>query len=220
MVQALLVAAAGAVLACGPRQVVVIEPPVNAQQVATRLEAAEQLEVPLRVVFEWSMMEQGVRISGRGAARMEPPYKARLDLFLDNNEPAGRAALVDDDLRIPADLPPQVLPPANLLWSTLGVFRPGLGTALLGAERDGDGLLLRYGLPGGDEAVYHLSEGRIDEVEVSRQGTVVQHLRIERDDLQIPVEAVYRDLVEVRELRLTRETVAQTEPFPSDIWRP
>ena len=63
-------------------------------------------------------------------------------------------------------------------------------------------------------------DGRIVRVEVSRNGTVVQRLTLVRDDLQVPVEAVYRDLVEVRELRLVRESVAQTEPFPSDIWMP
>ena len=186
---AVVLAGAG-VVGCGPRQVVVLEPPVNAQEVTVRLRNTERMETPLRVVFEWSMSEQGVRLSGRGVARMEPPFKSRLDLFLDNGEPAGRAAMVEDDLRIPVDLPPQVLPPANLLWSALGTFRPGLGTALLGAERADGGLRVRYGLPGGDEAVYHLREGRIEQVEVVRQGTVVQRLTIERDALQVPVEAI------------------------------
>ncbi|MEK9501296.1 hypothetical protein [Gaopeijia maritima] len=220
---ALAVAALSAVLgvaACGPGRVVVLEPPVNAQEVVSRLEARERLAVPLRVVFDWEMSEQGVRVDGRGSARMEPPFKARLDLFLGNNEPAGSASAIDDDLRIPTELPPQVLPPANLLWSALGVFKPGLGTALLGAERVDGGVHLSYGLPGGETAVYRLVDGRIVRVEVMREGSVVQRLTLQRDDLQVPVEATYRDLVEVRELKLVRESVAQTEPFPPDIWTP
>lgn len=213
-------AAVVGISACGPGRVVVIEPPVNAQEIVSRLESRERLTVPLRVVFDWEMSEQGVRVDGRGSARMEPQFKARLDLFLGNNEPAGSAAAVDDDLRVPTEFPPQVLPPVNLLWSALGVFRPGLGTALLGAERVEGGVHLSYGLPGGDTAVYRLVDGLIERVEVFREGTVVQRLTLERDDLQIPIEAVYRDLVDVLELRLVRESVAQTEPFPSDIWMP
>lgn len=206
--------------ACSSGRVVVLEPPVNAQEVVSRLEAGERLNVPMRVVFDWEMSEQGVRVDGRGSARMEPAFKARLDLFLGNNEPAGSAAAFEDDLRIPTNLPPQVLPPVNLLWSALGVFRPGMGTALLGAERVDGAIHLTYGLPGGDRAVYRVVEGRIVRVEVSRGGSVIQRLTLERDEMQVPVEAVYRDLVEVRELRLVRESVAQTEPFPPDIWMP
>ncbi len=204
----------------GPGRVVIVEAPINAQELAVRLEANERLRTPTRVVFGWEMSEQGVRVDGRGSARLEPPYKGRLDLFLGNGEPAGSASVIDDDLRLPTGLPPSVLPPANLLWGALGVFRPGLGTALLGAERTDQHLQLRYGLPGGDEAVYSLREGRIERVDVTRRGSVIQTLTLQRDSLQIPVEALYRDLVEVRELRLKRQTVQQTEPFPADIWRP
>jgi hypothetical protein len=201
--------------------VVIIEAPINVQEIVLRLETSERLETPLRVVFDWEMAERGgARVDGRGAARLEPPFKARLDLFLGNGEPAGSASLVDDDLRLPTQMPPSVLPPANLLWSALGVFRPGLGTALLGAERVDGRIDVRYGLPGGEEAVYRLLDGRIERVEVSRDGTVVQRLTVERDALGVPTEAVFRDLVDVRELRLTRSSVAQTEPFPPDIWRP
>lgn len=206
--------------ACSSGRVVVLEAPVNAQEIVSRLEAQERLSTPLRVVFDWQMSEQGVRVDGRGSARMEPAYKARLDLFLGNNEPAGSAAAFEDDIRIPTRVPPQVLPPANLLWSALGVFRPGLGTALLGAERVDGGVHLVYGLPGGERAIYRVVGGRVVRVEVTRDGTVLKRLTLERDEHQIPVEAVYRDLVEVRELRLVRESVVQTEPFPPDIWMP
>jgi len=211
-----------ALASCGGRQqVVIIEAPINVQEIVLRLETTERLTTPLRVVFDWEMSERGgARVDGRGAARLEPPFKARLDLFLGNGESAGSASVVEDDLRLPTQMPPSVLPPPNLLWSALGVFRPGMGTALNGAERI-DGLMhVRYGLPSGEEVVYRLLEGRIDQIEVKREGTVIQRLTLERDALGVPVEALFRDLVDVRELRLTRSTVAQTEPFPPDIWRP
>lgn len=215
-----VVAALVSLAACGSRQVVVYEAPVNAQSLALRLEAQETIDDPTRVVFEWAVAEQGVRVSGRGVTRMEPPYKARLDLFLGNGEAAGRAALVDDVLRLPARLPPAVLPPPHLLWATVGVFKPGVGTTLLGAERVEGGIRMRYELADGREAHYLVDEGLLRGVEVLREGTVVQRVALERDGLGVPTEAVFRDLVEVRELRLTRESVQLTEPFPSDIWYP
>jgi hypothetical protein len=200
--------------------VIIQEAPVDAAALALRLEAQERIDAPTRVVFEWAVAEEGIRVSGRGVTRMEPPFKARLDLFLGNGEAAGRAALVDDALRLPARLPPAVLPPPHLLWATVGVFHPGSGTALLGAERRDGGIRMRYALPGGREAHYLVKDGRLDGVEVLQGRTVVQRVTLERDTLGVPTEALFRDLVEVRELRLTRETVQQTEPFPSDIWYP
>lgn len=218
-------AALGAVIALaacgGSGRVVVIEAPINVQEVVLRAESSERLRVPQQVVFDWAMAERGgARVDGQGVARMEPPFRARLDLFLGNGEPAGAAAIVEDDLRLPTGMSPNVLPPPHLLWGALGVFRPGLGTGLLGAERDGEYMLVRYSLPGNSEAIYRLADGRIQQVEVMRDGSVVQRLTLERDELGVPVEALYRDLVEVTELKLTRTSVAQTEPFPSDIWTP
>ena len=215
MVSAML----GSACASAP-PVVQLLPALDAQQLALQLEQREALQHPTRVVFDWAMTEQGVRASGQGVARLEPAFKARLDLFLGNGEGAGRAALVDDELRLPLDLPPAVVPPANLLWGVLGVFRPGLGTVLLGAARQTDGLTLRYALANGDEVQYHLVEGRLDRIEVLQSGSVVQQVVLQRDALGVPLEARFRDLVAVRELRLTRTDVQRTEPFPSDIWFP
>ena len=49
-------------------------------------------------------------------ARIEPPSKARLDLFLDNGEGVLSAALVDDELRLPHGAPEDILPPVELMW--------------------------------------------------------------------------------------------------------
>ncbi len=218
---ALALAGAAWVAGCGGRQeVIVIGPPVDADQVALRAESETRLREPSRIVFAWSLSEQGVRASGRGVARVEPSYKARLDLFLENGETAARAAMVNDDLRVPPGVPSNILPPAHLLWGTLGVFRPGLGTGLTGGERvEGEGVRLTYRLPGGDEVRYLLdASSRIRQVEVRLGGTPIQQLTLTRDDQGFPSEAVYRDLAAFRELRLTRESVEHVEPFPPDIW--
>jgi hypothetical protein len=128
--------------------------------------------------------------------------------------------MVDDDLRIPAGVPADILPPSHLMWGTLGVFRPGLGTGLLGGDplEDG-GVRLKYRLGGGDEVHYLLDRSRqIQEVEVFRGGTAIQRVTLERGEGTFPTAAVYRDLSSFRELRITRESVEQVESFPPDIW--
>lgn len=167
------------------------------------------------------MSEPGLRASGRGVARMEPPFRARLDLFLENGEAAGRSALVGDELRLPVDLPLEIVPPPHLLWGVLGVFRPEVGSFLAGAEQVDGQTRIRYLAQGqGAEVRYTLRAGRIEQIEALRQGTVVQRVVLERDALGVPATATFRDLVAVRELRLTRTSVQQTEPFPPDIWFP
>lgn len=209
--------------ACGgPQQVVVIEAPVDADQIALRASGSTALPHPSRIVFEWSLAEQGVRAQGRGVARVEPAYKARLDLFLSNAETATMAAMVQDDLRMPPGMPTDILPPSHLLWGTLGVFRPGLGTSLLGGDRlEGGAVRLRYRIPGGNEVHYRLDQAlRIRQVEVFESGTAIQRLTLEHGEGRFPTEIVFRDLAAFRELRIRRESEEQVEPFPADIWRP
>lgn len=206
----------------GTRQVVVVGPPLDAGQVALRAEGVTALTQPSRIVFAWSLSEQGVRVAGRGVARVEPAYKARLDLFLPNGETAARASMVGDDLRIPPGVPTGILPPSHLMWGTLGVFRPGMGIGLTGGDALEDGAArLTYQLQNGDEVRYLLDGARqVREVEVLRSGTPIQRLVLTHDGGEFPSEAVYRDLTSFRELRITRESVEHVEPFPPDIWTP
>src|SRR5687768_1387011 len=109
-------------------------PTVDAAELALRLEARGRIEEPIRIMFEWSLSDRDARFRGRGVARVEPPYKARLDLFLASGETAVRAALVGDELRLPRGAPEGLVPPAEMLWGTLGVFKPSIDARLLGAE--------------------------------------------------------------------------------------
>jgi hypothetical protein len=217
-----LFAAAGLLTACSPRRVVVIAPAVDAEQAALALEDHTGLREPVRILFDWQLNEAGVRVSGRGVARIEPPYKARLDLFLGNGETVVKAALVNGDLRLPPGAPRNVLPPADLMWGTLGVFRPQMGTELIGGDRlEGGGLRLRYRYEDGNELHYRMTDGLLRNVELVEGGHVVQRVRLELDaDDRYPLEATYRNLAAFRELKLTRESVERVEPFPPDTWDP
>jgi hypothetical protein len=189
---------------------------------ATRLQSETRLEGPLQIAFAWQLNESGQRVRGRGVARVEPPYRARLDLFLDNGETVISAGLVDDDLRLPRGAPDDVLPPADLMWGVLGVFRPPADTRLLGAERlEGDGTRLRYGYADGTEIYYEVVGGSVQTLEMIQGGRVMQRVSLEPDaGDRYPVEATYRHMGEFRELRLERQSLRVAEPFDPDIWDP
>lgn len=209
-------------IGCSPPPPPPAGPELDAGQIAARARTGTRLQEPARILFDWSLTERDGRFKGRGVARIEPPYRARLDLFLPGGESVARAALVDGDLRIPPGVPDGIIPPAHLLWGVLGVFNPGSGNALLGAQAiDGGGFVLRYGFPDGREIRYTLSGARVRGVEVLEAGHVVQRVELRADeDDRYPEEAIYRDLAAYRELTITRESVENVEPYPPDIWDP
>jgi hypothetical protein len=193
---------------------------VDPQELARSLTDGTTIEQPIRVVFGWQLNEGGMRVSGRGVARVEPPYKARLDLFLGNGETVVGAALVNGDLRLPPGAPTNILPPADLMWGVLGVFFPQRGVTLLGADRlEGDDLRLRYGYDDGRELHYRVTGDRIGTLELLREDHVVERVELELgEDDRYPVEATYRNMAAFRELKMARESLEHVEPFPPDIW--
>jgi hypothetical protein len=195
-------------------------PTVDAQGLALRLEARGRIEEPTRILFEWSLSDRDARFRGRGVARLEPPYKARLDLFLANGETAVRASLVGDELRLPPGAPQGLVPPAELLWGTLGVFKPSSDARLRGAETLADGrTALHYQRPDGIEVRYVIGDTGVQEVERLRAGSVVERLEVSTPSgARWPSEGTYRNLAEFRELKLTRQAVEQVESYPPDIW--
>lgn len=197
------------------------DPAIDGDRVATVLQAATRLQHPTRIVFRWSLDDRDLRLDGRGVARVEPPYRARLDLFLGNGETVVAAALVGHDLRLPPGAPQGIIPPPDLLWATLGVFHPDPNAALLGADApEAERVRLRYGAPGGIRLHYTVAGPRIHQVELLRDGSTVQRVAVDVADgaERTPHRAVYRDLAAFRELTITRESVEQVEAYPADIW--
>jgi hypothetical protein len=207
---------------CGPRRLAVLGPVAEPEAAATALRRGTELGEPLRIDFGWQMNEGGQRVRGRGVARVEPPYHARLDLFLDNGETVISAAMVDGELRLPPGAPEDILPPPDLMWGALGVFRPHDGTELLGGERlEGDAMRLRYGYADGTELHYEVVSGALRTLEIVDRGRVVQRVElVPEDGDRYPVEATYRNLADFRELRLERESLRVAGPFDPDIWDP
>ena len=220
--RAATVAALLLVSSCGPRRLAVIAPIGDAEGAAAALHGETRLDEPLRIVFGWRLNEAGQRVQGRGVARVEPPYKARLDLFLHNGETVLSAALVEGDLRMPVGAPDDILPPPDLLWGVLGVFRPPVGTQLLGAEQlEGNAKRLRYGYPDGKELHYEVVGGSVRSLEMLERGQVVQRVRLEPGPAdRYPVEAMYRNMADFRELTLDRESLQVVGAFDPEIWDP
>lgn len=177
---------------------------------------------PSKLVFRWRAQEQDFRNEGTGVARVEPPYRARLDLFLDNGEVAAIAALVGDELRMPAGLASELVPPAALLWAAFGVFRPGADAEMMNGLITGGTMVLEYDLPADEQVRFHLRNRAIVDAERMERGSVVERVFISEleGETIFPKEATYRNMPEYRELRLTLESVEYVDSFPPDIWYP
>jgi hypothetical protein len=175
------------------------------------------MESPTAVTFSWQLAEEGLRLSGRGVARVLPPERARLDLFLGNGEPAARAVLVGEDLRLPVLMPGGVIPPPPLLWATLGVYRPGPGRTEV---RTGDGGMreVTVYLDSGESVRYDFTGERMRAAYLAQGGSITREVRLEWGDGELPSSARYRDLASFRELVITSEEVRQVAGFPPDIW--
>lgn len=206
--------------ACGmPGAGAVVSPAGDPGLLARRLEARTAMHRPTVVIFEWRLVEEGLRLGGQGVARIEPPARARLDLFLSNGEAVGQAVLVEDSLWLPSPLPGGLLPPPELLWATLGIYRGWPGSSpVSGGTLAGGHEQLRVQASSGDQVVYRIADERMTRAAVVRGGGAVKEVLLEHDRGELPSRAVYRDLAAYRELTLTRERVEHVESFPEDIW--
>ena len=189
---------------------------------ALLIEYTTRVAHPSYIVFHWRAQEPGFRNEGTGVARVEPPYRARLDLFLENGEVAAIAALVGDELRIPADLPSELVPPPALMWAVFGVFRPGAGAEMARGRLSQGTMELDYDLPTRERVRFRLRDRAIVNAERLERGSVVETVFISEleGETIYPGEATYRNLPEYRELRLTLQSVENVDFFPPDIWYP
>ena len=181
---------------------------------------ANPLPATSLVIFHWRIREPDLRLEGTGAARLQHPDLARLDLYLENGEAVLAAGLVKDELWAREERALEFVPSPALLWAFLGTLRPGEDTTPLGGESfDNDVFRLRYSLPDGDELWYLFRSGRMTEVELRHDGNAVHRVVLNRESgEELPAEATYRNLGSFSELKVTVETVERVDSHPSDIW--
>lgn len=185
------------------------------------MEATRPL-APTRIFFDFRVREADLRFSGRGLARVEPPYRVRLDLFSGGGETLFQAALVEGVLRIPPWAPRELAPPPALLWAALGIFRPDPDLALLGGRMDEAGVTtLRYG---GDEALelrFRFQDGHLTRAELHRDGHLLEEVDLSLDgDAGTVLETVYRNRALFLELTFSLQSAENVDPFPAEIWYP
>ena len=208
--------------ACGGGSLGSPVPILDTDQAVLRASRDNPFPNTSQVIFRWNVREPDLRLEGRGVARLQHPDRARLDLFMENGESVLAASLVEDRLRAREGTRLQVVPSPALLWASLGVFRPGEGVTLLGAEAfDNDVFRLRYRLPDGDELRYELRSGRVTEVELRHEGNATHRVALNREGGgELPKETTYRNLASFSELKVTVETVERVDSHPADIWYP
>jgi hypothetical protein len=116
---AAIVALLSAIAGCAPKA-----PPLRGAVAPAGLPDARLPLVHRRLVFQWSYNDNDFRMRGEGVARVAPPDSVRLDLFVSGGLGGGRALLIDDELRVEGeDKVKRLLPPAPLLWASLGRFK-------------------------------------------------------------------------------------------------
>jgi hypothetical protein len=116
--RALLWVTVATALACAPRLRPLPGTPVTVDLPRTDLAAGHR-----RIVFRWELVDADLVARGEGAARVASPDSARLDFFLGGGVGGGAAILVGDRLVLPPnanDMSERLVPPASLLWASLG----------------------------------------------------------------------------------------------------
>lgn len=157
--------------------------------------------------------------------RHHAPDRLRLDLFGPRNESYLSAALVGDEVRLPAGASPGVaIPSPALLWAGLGVVRPPAGATLVDASSEQGVTVVRFRAPSGDMYLYRLLTGgsrpRLDQVERAGSRGVIESVRLEWSATETLTRARYRDWSAFRDLTLELETISDVASFPESIWTP
>lgn len=199
--------------------------PVPEMEAEASAEAALSLtrpREPTEILFGFRAREADLRFNGRGIARMEPPYRVRLDLFSRGGETIFQAALVEGSLRIPPWAPRELAPPPALLWAAFGVFRPDPGLDFIEGRTGSDnGVTLRYGGEDDLELRFQIKGGHLTRAELLRDGHLVEEVDLLLEETTGSVlETVYRNRALFLELTFSLESVENVASFPAGIWYP
>ena len=189
--------------------------PLIAQQRVT----ATAPKRPLQVVFDWSLRERESRFTGSGAARVQPPYLGRLDLFGPRGETYLSAAIDGERMQLPAGAPADVLPPPAMLWSALGVLYPPADAELIGTSTNGTGEPRLEYARGRERWRFRVQDDMLRYAEWLNGADGRRTVELEGTaGPGVPARAVYRDWLAFRELELSVKTIEEVEAFSSDVF--
>ncbi len=192
--------------------------------IAQNLVEATAVTAPLHVMFDWSLRDREARFNGAGSARVQPPYRGRLDLFGPRGETYLVAAIERGQMQLPPGADADALPPPALFWAALGVLYPPDGAELSGTSTStgattGEETQLEYRL-GDQRWRFRLVGDMLRSAEwqngsngrrtVELEGTVGPGL---------PQRARYRDWIAFRELELNIRSAEPTDAFSDDVFR-
>lgn len=199
-----------------------VSPDFDAGPLVEHAQSETMPDGPVQIAFDFRYREADLRFSGQGVARVQPPYRVRIDLFTNGGESLFRAALVESDLRVPPGVPIELAPPPALLWAALGVFRPDAGLSLLGGRPLGeDDISARYSGNEGEDLRFRFSDGRLSRAEIHRDGHLIEEVDLELDPSTGDVtETVYRNRALFVELTFSLKSLEHVESFPPQIWFP
>ena len=178
-----------------------------------------------QITFAWTLEESGSRLGGRGVVRHQGGERLRLDLFGPRNESYLSAAMVGDEVRLPAGAAAGVaIPSPALLWAGLGVVRPPAASTLQDVTADDSVTVIRYRAANGDTYLYRLGRGasapRLPQVARAGSRGVIESVRLEWGDTGALARARYRDWSAFRDLTLELQSVNDAASFPQEIWTP
>ncbi len=195
---------------------------IDLDALSARALAATMPETPVQIIFDFRLREADFRFAGRGVARVEPPYRVRIDLYTNGGENLFRAALVGSDLRIPPGVPRELAPPPALMWAALGVFRPDAELRLLGGEATGrERVTVHYGREEGKNLRFRLQEDLLTRAEIYQDGHLIEEVDLILDESSREVvETVYRNRALFLELTFSLKSMESVASFPPEIWDP
>lgn len=206
---AVLVIAAAASLGCAPRLT-----PLPGTPTAVPLPATELPPGHRRIVFRWELTDADLIARGEGAARIASPDSARLDFFLGGGVGGGAAILIGDQVVLhedATDMSRRLVPPAPLLWATLGRLAIGTLDKVTAAT---NGATLQADV--GDPIVWRVT---------FRRDTLIRLERVDRDRVLEWVERSgdgrtvrYKHETQRRALELTITSNSSVGAFDPAIW--
>jgi hypothetical protein len=171
----------------------------------------------LHVLFDWSIDDPAVKMSGKGALRLDRAARGRVDLFGPRGETLMAAIVENDQMRMVPAFAANMLPPASLMWSVLGVFRRPTELPLTRTAVDNGALVLDYSRDGTLWRFRFVDNVMRNTEWTSGTGRRTVELSGSAG-LGVPRSVHYRDWTEFRELKLEVTNVEEIQSFEPDVW--